>query len=132
MRLAYALLATSPADALRRVVVMAVEDAALHPQLPAVVWMMCAVAKGFALSADHIALVLRIVWDIASAHISDSFPEDDASASGIPGALCRPLCLHACSCVTACRVPVCCSFWCVGASQADGACGMCEFVARCL
>eukprot|EP00892_Ulva_mutabilis_P002710 jgi/Ulvmu1/1243/UM109_0041.1 len=82
VRLAYALLAMSPSDALRRVAVMCIEDAALHPQLPAVVWMMCAVAKGFVLTVDHSALVLRVVWDLASTHIRDALRHDDAAPGG--------------------------------------------------
>lgn len=80
-RLAHALLAAAPADALRRVAVMCIEDAALHPRLPAVVWMMMAVAKGFALTADHCALAVRVVWDLAQARVRDTLPERQAAAA---------------------------------------------------
>jgi hypothetical protein len=35
----------NPAEALRRIAVVALEDAALHPSLPLVVWFMAAQAK---------------------------------------------------------------------------------------
>lgn len=80
-RLAHELMAASPGDALRRVAVMCVEDAALHPLLPAVVWMMMAVAKGFILSADHTALIIRVVWDLARTAVRDSLPEAPPAAA---------------------------------------------------
>lgn len=85
-RLAHALLAVSPSDALRRVAVMAAEDAAVHPRLPAVVWMMMAVAKGFALTADHTALVIRVVSDLAATRVRDTLPDQPPPTAGVPAA----------------------------------------------
>lgn len=79
-RLARELLEASPADVLRRAAVMSLEDAVLHPLLPAVVWLMMATAKGFQLGVDHKALVIRVLWDLASTHIREDI--DDVDGDG--------------------------------------------------
>lgn len=71
-KLAFALLEQSPADALRRAAVMSVEDACLHPLVPAVVWLMMAQAKGYKLSFDHKALVVRYFHELAASHVRES------------------------------------------------------------
>ena len=90
VRVAHALLTASPADALRRIAVICIEDAVLHPQLPAVVWMMMAVAKGFILTADHSALAIRVVWDLAQTHVRDTLPQAAATQSNDAGAPLAP------------------------------------------
>lgn len=103
-RLAHALLAASPSDALRRVAVMAAEDAAVHPHLPAVVWMMMAVAKGFALTADHTALVIRVVSDLAGTHVRDALPDNPPASAGVRPPPSPPMCLIV---ICQVRIPFC-------------------------
>jgi hypothetical protein len=79
-KLAFALLQASPADALRRAAVMSLEDACLHPLLPAVVWLMMAQAKGYSLNFDHKAMVVRFFYELAASHVRDVHPDPSASA----------------------------------------------------
>ncbi len=45
-RCALQLMKDNPADFLRRVSIICLEDALLHPDMPLLVWLMCAQAKG--------------------------------------------------------------------------------------
>ena len=45
-RCALQLMKDNPADFLRRVSIICLEDALLHPDMPFLVWLMCAQAKG--------------------------------------------------------------------------------------
>ena len=83
-RLAHALLAEAPADALRRACVICLEDAALHPQLPAVVWLMVAHGKGLQLSVDHQALLLSFSGDLARCAVHDTGVGPDGGAPRSP------------------------------------------------
>ena len=49
---------------LRRICVIVAEDAVLAPALPALVWLMAAGAKGYALTAAHVQLCLTIVYEV--------------------------------------------------------------------
>ena len=79
--LGYALLKASPADALRRAAIVCLEDAVLHPHLPVVVWLMMAQAKGYKLSRDHQALLVRFFWDLASAHVRDDVDSNEVEGT---------------------------------------------------
>lgn len=71
-KLAFALLELSPADALRRAAVMSLEDACLHPLLPAMVWMMMAQGKGYKLNFDQKALVVRFYKELAGSRVKEA------------------------------------------------------------
>ena len=71
-KLAFALLEASPADALRRAAVMCLEDACLHPLLPSVVWLMMAHSKGYKLSFDHKAMVVKFFCELASSRVRET------------------------------------------------------------
>ena len=92
-RVAHALLTVSPADLLRRCLVICLEDSLLHPQLPALVWLMCAQPRGYLLTVDHRALVIDVVAQIAGSPVCDVLPPDPSKSddqSSPPGPfLCR-------------------------------------------
>lgn len=84
------------AELLRRLPVIAVEDALPPPELPALVWLMAAHAKGAPLSAEHTRLVMRSVYRIASCKyregmetILERAPEATPTFADA-AALCRP------------------------------------------
>ena len=60
------LLAEAPADALRRLLVIAVEDAAAHPDSPLVAWLMCADSKGFKLPRAVVDAVAGFAAELAA------------------------------------------------------------------
>ena len=73
-RCALQLLLDSSADFLRRVSIICMEDALLHPSLPVLVWLMCAQAKGYMLGKDAAMLCLHIVHQLASVPVRDQMP----------------------------------------------------------
>ncbi|KAK3279238.1 hypothetical protein CYMTET_12866 [Cymbomonas tetramitiformis] len=83
VRSALHLLAVDPQEALRRLAIIVLEDATLHPSFPVITWLTAAYAKGYRLSGVHLAAVLQLVHEIAvvgwrdplaSASTSDSSP----------------------------------------------------------
>ena len=70
-RTAALLLAEAPADALRRLLVIAVEDAAAHPDSPLVAWLMCADSKGFKLPRAVVDAVAGFAAELAACAIKD-------------------------------------------------------------
>lgn len=80
-KLAFALLETSPGDALRRAAVMCLEDACLHPLLPAIVWLMMAQSKGYQLNFDHKAMVIQFFHGLAATFVRESADFDTLTAS---------------------------------------------------
>ena len=48
------------------------QDAVLHPQLPLLVFLMAAVAKGYTLGSTLASACLRIVHDLAVVPVQDS------------------------------------------------------------
>lgn len=91
------LLRQDPAALLRRLPIIAVEDAFWHPWAPAVVWLMMAHSRGFVdggLHAQAAAVVLGVVGDLATASSSTAYEVVRAGGEGAreddkPGALRR-------------------------------------------
>jgi hypothetical protein len=81
---AFALVDAAPADALRRAAIICLEDAVLHPQLPLVVWLMVAQSKGYCLSLDHIAAVVKMYGDLASCPGHDIAIFEADEEKGVP------------------------------------------------
>lgn len=81
-RLAYAFLDAAPADALRRVTVVSVEDAALHSGVALAAWLMVAQGKGLALTLDHKAAVVELYTDLARCAVHDVGDGDAADDAG--------------------------------------------------
>ena len=81
-RAAALLLAENPAEALRRLVVVSVEDAALHPSTPLACWLMAANAKGYGLPAEARGAMVRYAAELAACAVKDEDvaeeDEDDA------------------------------------------------------
>ena len=81
-RAAALLLAENPAEALRRLVVVSVEDAALHPSTPLACWLMAANAKGYGLPAEARGAMVRYAAELAACAVKDEDVaeehEDDA------------------------------------------------------
>ncbi|GLC43475.1 hypothetical protein PLESTM_001477400 [Pleodorina starrii] len=70
------------AQLLRRLSVVCVEDAILHPGLPLVVWLMAAQAKGFVLGRTHVEALLQLVYQLAMVTVRDGLPDTDPWDSG--------------------------------------------------
>ena len=77
-RAAALLLAEHPAEALRRLVVVSVEDAALHPSTPLACWLMAANAKGYGLPAEARGAMVRYAAELAACAVKDDDVADDA------------------------------------------------------
>jgi len=56
---------------IRRIIVIMIEDAILHPDLPFLVWLMMAHSKGFQLTLRDANRCLKVVQQIASVDIRD-------------------------------------------------------------
>ncbi|KAL0035771.1 hypothetical protein WJX77_002248 [Trebouxia sp. C0004] len=74
VRCALQLMKANPADFLRRVSIICLEDALLHPDMPLLVWLMCAQTKGYALGCTAASACLRIVHQLASVPVRDAYP----------------------------------------------------------
>ncbi|GIL85302.1 hypothetical protein Vretifemale_13904 [Volvox reticuliferus] len=76
------------AQLLRRLSIVCVEDAILHPGLPFVVWLMAAQAKGFVLGRTHLDALLCLVYQLAMVQVRDGLPDPwndgDSATVGIP------------------------------------------------
>ena len=77
-RAAALLLAEHPAEALRRLVVVSVEDAALHPSTPLACWLMAANAKGYGLPAEARGAMVRYAAELAACAVKDDDVADEA------------------------------------------------------
>jgi len=62
---------------IRRLGIIVIEDAVLHPLYPMLVWLSLAVAKDFKLAEPHLNLLLTIVRDIAKCPKKDFMPDVD-------------------------------------------------------
>lgn len=71
-RAAAHLLAEHPHEALRRLPVVSLEDAVLHPSLPLLVWFMAAQAKGWRLPPEAVGAVVRVAAELAACTVKDS------------------------------------------------------------
>ena len=71
-RVALHLLKEDASEFLRRCSIICLEDAILHPQLPLVVWLMCAAAKGYRLGVALAECCLTLVAQMASVPVQDS------------------------------------------------------------
>ena len=68
-------------EVLRRLPIIALEDAALHPAYPLLVWAMCVHGKGFELPDVVVTAVLGAVEEICSLPYLDTLPSDETLAS---------------------------------------------------
>lgn len=74
-RLSLQMLKDDPAELLRRLPIICLEDTTAHPTLlPVVVWLMCAQSKGFQLGALHAAAVQEMTYQLACVGIRDHLP----------------------------------------------------------
>lgn len=74
-RCALHLIKDDASDFLRRCSIICLEDTVLHPDLPLLVWLMAAQAKGYKLGPAQVDACLRIVFELASVPVMDSFPD---------------------------------------------------------
>eukprot|EP00177_Eucheuma_denticulatum_P001048 GFKZ01001910.1.p1 GENE.GFKZ01001910.1~~GFKZ01001910.1.p1 ORF type:complete len:459 (+),score=37.89 GFKZ01001910.1:169-1545(+) len=87
-------------ELLRRLTIIAIEDAVLHPNYPTLVWLFAASSKGYRPGRPELALVLQTVYQIAAVsvrdvaiwHESEPDPHFETSAA----ALVQALCIRAC------------------------------------
>ena len=59
----------------RRLGIIILEDAVLHPALPAVVWMMVTSTHGYSIPIEAINLLLQVTWEIAAIPYRDPLPD---------------------------------------------------------
>jgi hypothetical protein len=71
VRVAMELLDKSTGDLLRRLPVIVLEDSALHPDVPFLVWLMVAYSKDYLLPRPLMLRILQIVYEVASCQWSD-------------------------------------------------------------
>ena len=84
VRCAAQLLSLDASDGIRRLSVIAIEDAILPPeQMPLLTWLMAAQSKGYCLRSEHAAAVLQCVHDLAAVQVRDACSDGDA-ADGTP------------------------------------------------
>ena len=76
-RCALALLHAQPAECLRRLAVIAVEDATAHPATPLLVWFMAAQSKGYRLGAAARDAVARVAAELAACDVKDALGDPD-------------------------------------------------------
>ena len=76
-RCALALLHAQPAECLRRLAVIAVEDATAHPATPLLVWFMAAQSKGYLLGAAARDAVARVAAELAACDVKDALGDPD-------------------------------------------------------
>lgn len=75
VRVAMELLDKAPAELLRRLPIIALEDSSLHPNLPLLVWLMMAHSKDFHIPLALGRALLQIVFEIAACPNQDALPE---------------------------------------------------------
>jgi hypothetical protein len=78
LRIIFHLVKDSHQEAIRRLPIIVLEDAILHPSFPFLVWLMAANAKGYRPSKDHISELLRITHEVASIKVRDFLPPTTA------------------------------------------------------
>ncbi|GAQ80538.1 hypothetical protein KFL_000560270 [Klebsormidium nitens] len=78
------LMKDSWSEFLRRATIIALEDAILHPDLPFLVWLTAAVAKGYQPSKLHAAVCLRIVHEMAAVKCRDPLSDADEADTHCP------------------------------------------------
>ena len=83
-RVALHLLKEDASEFLRRCSIICLEDAILHPQLPLVVWLMCAAAKGYRLGVALAECCLTLVAQLASVPVQDSLALPQGDLAGQP------------------------------------------------
>ena len=78
-RVALHLLKEDASEFLRRCSIICLEDAILHPQLPLLVWLMCAAAKGYRLGVALAECCLTLVAQMARVPVRDALalPQGD-------------------------------------------------------
>lgn len=70
-------------DLLRRVTIIVIEDAILHPMFPVLVWMVSAGTKGFSFTKEHVNLTLRVLYDVAAIGVKDCLQGTDGKAVNV-------------------------------------------------
>lgn len=68
-------------DLLRRAAVILIEDAVVSPRLPILVWFMATSAKGIALTADDLAIVIDCMGQAAALTVRDCVPHAESAPS---------------------------------------------------
>lgn len=73
VRVAVALLrkTRSPFELLRRLSIIVLEDAALHPQFPTLVWFLAASSKGYLPSFEDVRTIVAVVHEVAACRVRD-------------------------------------------------------------
>lgn len=78
-------------DFLRRLSIIVVEDAILHPMFPWLVWLTVACSKGLEPTAAHVTCCMRILHDVARVGVKDHLMEqENLPASDVPADEKRP------------------------------------------
>lgn len=75
VRVAKELMIHSFDEFIRRITVIIIEDAILHPYYPFLVWLMFSSSKGFIPNDEHIDTCLQIVYEVASVVFKEVIPD---------------------------------------------------------
>ncbi|KAL3133249.1 hypothetical protein ABBQ38_007132 [Trebouxia sp. C0009 RCD-2024] len=86
VRCALQLMKDNAGEFLRRISIICLEDAILHPEMPLLVWLMCAQAKRYTMGVAAASACLQIVYQLACMPVRDCYPFDPASLSTEAGA----------------------------------------------
>lgn len=78
------MLKDDPSELLRRLSIICLEDALLHPALPLIVWLMAAHAKGYHLGGTMVNACLRITFQLAAMGIRDFLPPAPSAPGHVP------------------------------------------------
>ncbi|GAX78038.1 hypothetical protein CEUSTIGMA_g5480.t1 [Chlamydomonas eustigma] len=73
-RCAMHLMKEDPSQLLRRLPIICLEDAILHPRLAVIVWIMAAQAKGYVFGLMLASEILKFTYEIASVKVKDILP----------------------------------------------------------
>ena len=80
-RLAFELLQHAPGELLRRLPIIIVEDSALHPAFPILVWCMLADTKGFVMPPLLVSVLMQITLEVTLCPYRDSFHQTQSLSS---------------------------------------------------
>eukprot|EP00798_Chlamydomonas_sp_ICE-L_P027581 gene27581-7215_t len=77
VRLALHILKEDPSELLRRLPIICLEDAILHPAFPLLVWLMVAQSKGYVLGSQLASNLLQITYVLGQVKVRDFLPPAD-------------------------------------------------------
>jgi hypothetical protein len=78
----------------RRLVIIMVEDALVHPALPLVVWVMLALTRGYVPSEMLLQALFQVIWEVAHVHVYDDPATDTGDGCPLTQDTGATVCAH--------------------------------------